>query len=235
MFSASAATARGSRSTKVACAAPRESASSPTPPAPANRSSTRASGKRGPSVSIKRDPHLIGRRTRRRAPRRHQAPPLEHPGDDPHELGSARGDDTLAGRRERELAAPAREQQGRRGAPRCAGSRSSGSARDDRRWPRAAPPRAAPCRAGGRRRGTRGVPDWRVPKNSPGPRSSQIDLGDPEAVVRRRHRVDPPLGVLAEVAAGQQDAVRLPLRRGRRARGAGGAARARSARRARSA
>ena len=35
------------------------------------------------------------------------------------------------------------------------------------------------------------MPDWRVPKKSPGPRSSQIALGDLEAVGRVGHRLQP--------------------------------------------
>src|SRR3989442_2860130 len=53
MLSRSAATAWRSRSTNVVWTAPRDRASSPTPPAPAKRSRTRAPGSRGVSVSIR--------------------------------------------------------------------------------------------------------------------------------------------------------------------------------------
>src|SRR2546426_3884672 len=53
MLSRSAATAWRSRSTNVVWTAPRDRASSPTPPAPAKRSRTRAPGSRGASVSIR--------------------------------------------------------------------------------------------------------------------------------------------------------------------------------------
>src|SRR2546430_9266253 len=43
-----------------------------------------------------------------------------------------------------------------------------------------------------------------------GPAELQIHLGDLEAVAGLHHRLHAPLGVLAEPAAGEQDAVRLP-------------------------
>ena len=68
-------------------------------------------GKPRPERVHQGDPHLIGRRAGRRAPRCREPPPLELAGDYPHALPSALSEGELAGRRQSKLAPPPREQQ----------------------------------------------------------------------------------------------------------------------------
>ena len=110
--------------------------------------------------------------------------------------------------------APAR---GRRpGSPRrCARARSSSAASSGRRATRNWP-----------------TPDWRVPASSPSLRSSQVDLGQAEAVGVLGQRAQPPSRA---ALAGPTSRHSSGARRARPGRAAGAAGRSRSARRSRSA
>src|SRR5262249_61528138 len=60
-----------------------------------------------------------------------------------------------------------------------------------------------------------GDPELRQPrlagtKELSGSAERKVGLGDPESVVGLRHRLDPALGVLGELAGVKEDAVRLP-------------------------
>src|SRR5206468_9240812 len=114
----------------------------------------------------------------------------------------------LAGGRQRELAPPPREQ---RGAERAVGrfgelavARDDGARLAARLLEQVRVAEQIDCAELGEPRLARAEELARAAQ-------LQIDLGDAEAVVRRRHRVDPALGLFREMAGRQQDAVRLPL------------------------
>src|SRR5438128_4529898 len=140
---------------------------------------------------------------------RRDRPRTPGPGPRRHPAGSRRMRLTskLAGGGERELAAPPREQ---RGAQRAVGGiRELGVAGDDAaRLPARIFDQARVAQEVSR--AELGQPRLARAEKLAGASQLEVDLGDPEAVVRRRHGVDPPLGLLAQVAGRQQDAVRPP-------------------------
>ena len=156
-----ARTAAAEESTNTASAAPRESASSPSAPEPAKRSSTRSAVDTRPSTenSASRTRSEVGRvrepagATSRRPPKRPAT--ILTP-------GSAR--------------APRRRSVAQRGGEQhVLGLLELGVGLDDPLRGAREPPRAAPGRA-------RLRPDWRVPMSSPSPAQAQVHLGEPEAV-----------------------------------------------------
>ena len=144
------------------CAAPRESASMPSAPEPAKRSSTRAPST-GPEHREQRLAHAVGRRPRVAARRARRRPPAAaaRPATTRSRRGSARAPRRRSAARARPRAARARARRARdrrrRSASARARARSSsvgvlGQPRDAERAP---------------------GPDWRVPISSPSPRSSR--------------------------------------------------------------
>ena len=146
---------RGAESTNVASAAPRESASRPSAPEPAKRSSTRT-----PSIGAEhreqRLAHPVGRRPRR-ARRRGAASrrPPRRTGDDPH---AGIGSSASAPKRATSASASST----------CSGSLQLGVGGDQPLGARACARSSSVRELGdvGTRR-----PDWRVPMSSPSPRS----------------------------------------------------------------
>ena len=155
--------------------APRESASRPTPPLPAN-----ASRKRQPG-----DARAPGCRTASAARARRWAAssrpagafsrrPLPAPGDDArHPIRPAPGRSGAPSRRSR-------------GSARSAAARGAPRRRDQRKASRARLLQQVAVAQQVAPRGSSGRPHWRVPKKSPGPAQLQVLLRDHEAVVGLR-------------------------------------------------
>src|SRR5262245_65885779 len=110
----------------------------------------------------------------------------------------------LAGGRKRELPTPASEQRGTKSAMRRIGKLAV--AGDDRRS--LAPRLLEQARVAQEiDRAELGQPGLSGAKELARPAQLQVDLGDPEAVVRRGHGVDAALGLLGATARRQQDGV----------------------------
>ena len=202
----SAAIAARSRSTNTACRAPRESASMPSAPVPANRSSTRVLSM-SPSIenSASRTRSEVGRVVlprgafSRRPPSGPRSPASTHRNAPLAAAGVTRACDLRQRRRRnvpglrrdrlraprRRTLAPAHRRAARARARAAAGRRPRSPRRARGRARAAARPRA------GRRPGSWPIPDWRVPISSPSLRSAQVDLGQAKPSACSRQRAQP--------------------------------------------
>ena len=188
-----------SRSTKVALAAPRDSASIPSAPEPANRSSTRA-----PCTAVAQDREqrladAVGGRPRAR--RRLQPPALVGAGDDPHAAIGCR------------VSAPKRSCRAH-----VLEQRMRHRASDERLGVVARARRAASASSGSRAKRKLPSPDWRTPIELPLPAQLEVDLGEAEAVARAR-----PAPAGAATPWSRTAGTGTRARRGRRGRAAGAA------------
>ncbi len=135
------------------------------PRSPRSASSTRAPRTPGASTlnSVSRSRSEVGRSPVASPAPRASAPSIQ-PDDDAH--GRRTGVLSLSPPPPARNAAPSWTHQRRERLATAARRRA-------RRPPRGGPPPSARDRAAGRRRAASGMPDWRVPKKSPGPRSSR--------------------------------------------------------------
>ena len=190
---------RVSTSTNTHDRAPRQSASMPSAPVPANRSST-ASPSSGPRIenSASRTRSAVGRTSR--AARRLERATAVAPCDDPHAATGC-----------------ASTSASRSASSTCSGSASSGSAASRSSaapWARS----SSSASSGSWANVKRARPDWRVPVSSPSPRSSRSISASlkPSRVFRERLQA-------RRVRRPEQQAERRRARRGRRGRAAGAA------------